>query len=289
MSECSLANDDSPLRQGDIFVWTEQIQEGPWRKFGIVITADCDLEQQKTKGQLSYLPVLTFEDYLWSFWRVEKFVPVHDKLKKKAVDLLNKVLTRLKPDQKPISEAAALAWISRTESADLAEQVGLKDVGQIKDFCAAIENYRIVERLLGTNNPNMNLLNQCHAINKNSTMHTNYTELSRDVQGKIASLPGDVFFMSGIEGFEKFGLFVMLRHITQCKIEDIAIRPDDLRRGGASARRIARVDSPYKFALAQNMARVFVDIGLPSSYADRQKNTPLKYFESLAATEENRT
>jgi hypothetical protein len=130
----------------------------------------------------------------------------------------------------------------------------------------------------------MNLLNKCYAINKNSSPSSDFIELSRDVQGRISSLPGDVFFISGIEGFEKFGLFVMLRHITQCKIEVVAVKPGDLRWGTASARRIARVNSPYKFALAQNMARVFLDIGLPSSYADSQKSSPLRYFESLAIT-----
>jgi hypothetical protein len=277
--DCSLADDDLPLRQGDIFTWVDRGRERPWRTFGIVITADCDLQQEKTNGQLSYLPILTFEDYIWTFWRVEKFSPVFHRLQKKAVDRLNSVLTRLKTDQKAISEEAGLAWISRTESEALAKEIGLKDVGQTKDFCAIIENYKLVERLLGTSEPDMNLLNSCHAISRGAAPSSDYSGLSRDVQSKISSLPGDVFFISGVEGYESFGLFVMLRHITQCKVDDVAIRPEDLRWGNASARRIARVNAPYKFALAQNMARVFLDIGLPSSYAEKQKTSSTKYFE----------
>lgn len=281
-NDCSIAEDDEPLRQGDIFAWSDRARARPWRTFGIIITADCDLMQGKTHGQLSYLPILTLEDYLWTFWRVEKFSPVLDRLRTKAVDRLNKILLRLNPDRKPISQEAALAWISRTESDALSEQIGLKDVGQKRDFSTILENYKLVERLLSTAEPNIALLNSCHAIARSATAPSDFSDLAKDVQSKISSLPGDVFFVSGVEGFENFGLLVMLRHITQCKVDDIATRPKDLRWGTASARRIARVNAPYKFALAQNMARVFIDIGLPSEYSERQKTSSSKYFESFA-------
>jgi superfamily I DNA/RNA helicase len=239
--DCSPAQDDLPLRQGDIFTWVDRARERPWRTFGMVITADCDLRQEKTKGQLSYLPMLTFEDYIWTFWRVEKFAPLLDRLRKKALDRLNNVLTRLKPNQKAISQDAGLAWISRTESAELAAEIGLEDPGQTKDFCVIIENYKLVEKLLGTIRPDMNLLNNCHAINRGAAPPSDFSELSREVQSKISSLPGDVFFISSVDGFENFGMFVMLRHITQCRVDDVAIRPEDLRWGNASARRVARV------------------------------------------------
>jgi hypothetical protein len=217
-ADCSRADDDLPLRQGDIFAWADRARERPWRTFGLVITADCDLQQGKTKGILSYLPILTFEDYVWTFWRVEKFEGVRDRLKKKALDRLNKVLLRLNPNRKALSEEAGLAWIERTESNQLALELGLLDPGQIKDFCAAIDDFKLVVNLLNASQPEMSLLRDCHSISRGSAKSLEYSELSLEIQNKISSLPGDVFFISGVEGFESFGLFVMLRHITQCRM-----------------------------------------------------------------------
>lgn len=286
-TDCSLAEDSAPLRQGDIFAWVDRAYTRPWRTFGVVITADCDLEQKKTKGVLSFLPALTFEDYIWSFWRTERFSPILDKLRTKAIDRLNKVLVRLRADRKPISTEAALAWIGRTSSDGLANEVGLTDAGQIRDFCSVIDSFKAVQRLLETDAPDIALLNKCYALHRGVVTPEDFSDLARDVQSKISSLPGDVFFVSGVDGIERFGLFVMLRHISQCNVDDVAVRPADLRWGGAKARRMARVNAPYKFALAQNMARVFLDIGLPSSYSERQKTSSAKYFEACGDNQES--
>jgi hypothetical protein len=186
--DCSLVEDDLPLRQGDIFTWVDRARQRPWRTFGIVITADCDLAQEKTKGQLSYLPILNFEDYIWTYWRVDKFSPVLARLQIMTLERLNKTLTRLRPNQKAVSQEAGLAWVGRTESGELAEEIGLRDPGQARDFCAVIENYKLVERLLTTNDPDVGLLNVCHSINRGATLPSDYSELARDIQSKISSL-----------------------------------------------------------------------------------------------------
>ncbi|WGR69816.1 MULTISPECIES: hypothetical protein [unclassified Bradyrhizobium] len=256
--DCSLAQDDAPLRQGDVFVWVDRAYQRPWRTFGVVITADCDLAQNKTKGLLSYLPALTFEDYVWSFWRPERFVPLLDRLRIKAVDRLNKTILRFNPSRKPISEEAGLAWIKRTAPGQLAQEIGLTDPGQLRDFCSTIEDFLSIDQLLQAETPDLPLLNRCHAVHRGKAPAADFADLARDIQSKVSSLPGDVFFSSGVEGFESYGLFIMLRHITQCKIEDVAIKPEELRWGAALARRVARINAPYKAAASQYEADVFV-------------------------------
>src|SRR5256885_8963072 len=63
-SECTPNTDAAPLHQGDIFHWLASVD--PWSKFGLIITADCDIRKNKHRGILSYVPILTLRDYLRS-------------------------------------------------------------------------------------------------------------------------------------------------------------------------------------------------------------------------------
>src|SRR6266511_2857743 len=69
-SECEEALANQPLRQGDILEWPVISTEhpAPWRQFGVVITADCDIAMEKHDGLLSYVPILPLPDYLRLFY-----------------------------------------------------------------------------------------------------------------------------------------------------------------------------------------------------------------------------
>ena len=69
--------DSTPIRQGDVFEWVGENRLRPWKFYGIVVTADCDLANSKTAGRLSYVPALVAEDYLWHFWMGKKLDLAH--------------------------------------------------------------------------------------------------------------------------------------------------------------------------------------------------------------------
>jgi hypothetical protein len=278
--EHTLITDEPQLRQGDIFVWHDRNYRRPWQTFGILITADCDLVQDKTHGRLSYLPALTMEDYLWTFWRPEKFGPVLLERETTLESRLNKCLSRLRGSGAGISKEAAIAWVRRAGADQLITELGLTDPGQIKDLRASIDAYVLVRDLIGSSTPDLDLLRKCYPMKNKRASESDHTDLARELQNSVTNLPGDVFYLSGIDGLEQFGLFVMLRHVSQCDASDLAKSPDELRLGTAKAKRVARLNSPYVFALAQNLARVFSDIGLPKSYDDRRKISPIRYFDA---------
>lgn len=54
-------------RQGDILQFEYPVDmEGS--RLGVVINADCDLENKKTDGVIAYLPMYSFHEYLEIFW-----------------------------------------------------------------------------------------------------------------------------------------------------------------------------------------------------------------------------
>src|SRR5206468_2377213 len=62
--ETERADDDRPIRQGDIVQWEQQ--DSPWKSVAVIVTADCDIAQKKHAGILSYVPIVTLVDY----WRL---------------------------------------------------------------------------------------------------------------------------------------------------------------------------------------------------------------------------
>ncbi|MGY4512117.1 hypothetical protein [Bradyrhizobium sp. USDA 3650] len=68
--ECEQPLSGNVLRQGDIIAahpGTENWRN-PWRRFGVILTADCDLEQQKGGANLVYIPVIGLKTYLADVW-----------------------------------------------------------------------------------------------------------------------------------------------------------------------------------------------------------------------------
>jgi hypothetical protein len=148
VDEFRVIADDPQLRQGDLFRWHDRNYQSPWKTYGVVITADCDLINKKTYGQMSYLPVLTMEDYLWTFWRPEKFAQTLREQEAALESRLNKILVRVRGDGSEISRAAALAWAMRAGAEQLPKEIGLVDPGQVKDLQRVIRNYLTVRELI---------------------------------------------------------------------------------------------------------------------------------------------
>lgn len=68
--ECERCDGKDALRQGDVIAaqpgtasWHD-----PTRRFGIIISADCDIEQNKGGSSLVYLPIISHIDYINLIW-----------------------------------------------------------------------------------------------------------------------------------------------------------------------------------------------------------------------------
>src|SRR5438093_11944854 len=86
--ECDELQDSSvPLRQGDVLEWVGD-QTDPWRRFAIVVTADCDLAHQKHAGVLACVPVLPHEEYLSLFPLPARVAKAKTKLLERAAALI---------------------------------------------------------------------------------------------------------------------------------------------------------------------------------------------------------
>lgn len=277
--EYETIQDSAPIHQGDVFEWSAEEFSRPWKSYGVVVTADCDLVNAKIAGRLSYVPALTAEDYLWYFWMRKKMEVAHQLATATLLKNANKLIQKRSPGNNPISQEA-LSFMVEQYGDGLANELGLNEEIGLQTFSKLLNDYRNTVEVRTATKPNLKLLKECYHLVSKKPGNAAQQALVEDFQSSIMSLPGDVFHLPTVDGREEGGIFLMLRYITQCDISEIGIRPADLKFGSAKARRVGRVAAPYRYSVTQNLARVFADIGLPDSYSARQKLSSTQFFQS---------
>jgi hypothetical protein len=266
-----------PIRQGDVIQWLQPTS--PWDRFGVVVTADCDIAQGKHRGVLSYSPVLTLDDYLSQIWlgdHVRKQLRAHlPRVRKLLLDAAKISSTGFQG----ISDDDVIpGWVLRRGPAGIMEDIGvdsarapeLLDWLSLIDLGAHAVEAQDVEEVLSA------------AVRMRAgsiQLSTEDLERGRErlwdqLHSSITSLPGEFFFLNAIGPDLADGYLVHLRRIREVDAAHVAIDPvqqssDNTVRGI----RLTAIASPYKYRLVQQMTAVFADIGLPDEYTIRCKDT----------------
>jgi hypothetical protein len=272
--------EEEPLLQGDIFKWTGAFHERPWSTYGVVVTADCDLVKAKTRGMVSFVPALVMEDYIWHHWKEGKFEKALESASSKLSSKINKRIEKMAPSSKSISQEAAMEWLNRVGLDGLINELKITDNGQKKELTSLIEELNSLQRLANLDVPDLDLLQVCFCLRHKSKKIDpgDFSVLADEVQSSISRLPGDVFYLPLDDEEQEPGLFLMLRHIRQIGISDIAVRVADMTLRDPKATRLGRITAPYRYAITQNLARVFSDIGLPTAYEQRRDLSSRRFF-----------
>ena len=219
------------LTQGDLIRFVDQTE--PLRMVGIVVTADCDLEQKKHAKLVTLIPVVSvkilMENYLLPEDCEKKRAQIESYAFREfgiASDLeldARKAVLKGVMDGIPFEPEMAKSIAAKFAT----DQLNVISVAQYKTLMTAIN--------LGP---------------KKSS------DLSKqiDSRGDLLILPSPI--QLGIEGDVAW-----VRHIWQESLGDIAIRTSEVK--SKAGERIARLDSPFRYRLTQLLAQVFSDIGLP--------------------------
>jgi hypothetical protein len=131
--EFEKVDDASQINQGDVFEWMDDNKTRPWRNYGIVVTADCDLEHKKTDGLVSFVPALIAEDYLWHFWKEKRLASTRKQLLSTLHIRTTKILAEQNPNHTGLSDGA-FEFLLRQHGETLPSVIGLNEPGKIANF-----------------------------------------------------------------------------------------------------------------------------------------------------------
>ena len=164
--EYEALDERNELAQGDLIRWEGSEHVPPWRTYGVIVTADCDLEYQKHRGYLSYITALLTLDYLWYFWRPSEFSKVSREAIITMTLRLNNWRAKNCSDKAPLSEEAVQAWLRRADRDTILEELGVSDKGQINTFTPIIDKAAILFKLIRAESPNLRLIKEAYSFVK---------------------------------------------------------------------------------------------------------------------------
>ncbi|MEQ1504272.1 MAG: hypothetical protein ABMB14_18665 [Myxococcota bacterium] len=268
-AETQPITDADALRQGDIFEWMTTHQDPPWRRWGLVVTADCDIVQRKHGNVLSYVPLIRTSDYTRLFMLpplLEKALSVRHQQMMSAVHALQ---ARYRPEFPDPLSAEAIETLLYGDGPDIVLDTLEVPPGEQRDRAyQALAD--VADAVHAQRDGNMNAVFNAIVRLRGGTPQ-NKDALRTQIEDKFARLPGDAFFIGRIQGADDSGFVAYLRLVRELSIPAIALKTPDLQRDGVSARRLSRLAAPFLYRLTQQLGDVFSSIGLPQAYENARR------------------
>lgn len=241
-----------PCRQGDIMRLEHPTGDSHAHCLGLVINADCDLQNKKTDGVIAYLPIYTFDEYLDTFWGASYVDEV-------AGIATNKLLKILNVDEREADDLRA--WIRSAPIQTIHEKLAAwPDIkpqqGMISDLLTKL---RIC---VNTDESPLERFGQLCRLEKDPIVAAR----KQIVAAKKAMGDGH-FFISDLVDHEDVGFVIRMRRIytlpeTHC-FRSVANQRAGSDGTASTAIRFARLTPLYQFKVAQLFAHQFSRIGLP--------------------------
>ena len=266
-----LDDPDTDIEQGDILdLARPHGDEEEWSShFGVVVTANCDLAHKKHGGILSYVPVVPVHVYVRAI-TLPRLLSAE--LERSRSQLFEAVPTRSGwPTPDRLAEmielgdgvdAAAGSLPDNDSSSDVVFELRRLDAClRAQARCAEAES---IETAIAAVDQ---MQRELRAIDGTKPPKPGW--LLKDLAGRLTrSLPGDALFLDRLSPGDSRGYIAYLRLIREIRHDEIATSPIAEHRMGMApaARRVGRLQLVYQHRLAQQMARVFSDIGLPDGY-----------------------
>lgn len=238
-------------------------------RWGIIITADCDIAQDKAGSHLSYLNIVTMADYLENVWPAETLRKLRKKLLAEVMAICNNAVTGLNAGLNDLSARELLEWLIDSPKAEIAAALGLENKKK-KAFVDALEK---VELAFGINNQGVSALQKLRRIwaMQNTSEKEIKDRLTKALDYNQAS---DFHLIPEIPGSSPLGYVVLLRELQSIPASHIFASQLDLQISGNQDGYYIACHSTdnLRYAISQKMAFLFSRIGMSEDY-ESQCNT----------------
>lgn len=256
------AKQQTKVGQGDIIHRPPSNKTGKPR-WGFIVTADCDIAQDKAGVRLSYLDIITVHEYLEHVWAAEALRKLQARALKEAVALVTSAAQSLDGQFDAIAPDDLLIWLGDTPSEEIV--VALQVIsGKQKQHREALEAVELIFNLRGAHTTALQRLRRIWAINGTSAKAMR----ARLEQALDYNQATDFHLIPAIPGSNPLGYVVLLREVSSIRREDLHASALDLQiNGGDEGYYIAGPSTDnLRYAISQKMAFLFSRIGMSEGY-----------------------
>lgn len=247
--------------QGDIIHKPAVGAEGP--RWGFIVTADCDIVQDKAGARLSYLDIVTVRDYLEHVWSSEILRKLRSTILKEAAALISKAAQALDKKFATLSPEDLLEWLTDTPRAEIVSALEVQ-VRKQKQHLEALEKVELAFELRIEGGSALQRLRRVWAV-QGSGEKAMRGRLEQALDYNQAT---DFHLIPAIPGSEPLGYVVLLREISSIPHDHIfpsalALQIDGNEEGYYVA---GPSTDNLRYAISQKMAFLFSRIGMSDEY-----------------------
>lgn len=232
-------------------------------RWGFIITADCDIANDKAGSKLSYLEIVTVRDYLEYFWSAEALRKLRPKVLREAATLLTKAAQMLDTNFDALSCEELLTWLGDTPPAGIvaALQIPIK---KQKLHLEALESVELTFAIRTEEKTALQRLRRIWAI-QGSSLKAMCGRLEQALDYNQAT---DFHLIPEIPGSDPLGYVVLLREVSSILHAHVYASALDLQiDGSAEGYYIAGPSTDnLRYAISQKMAFLFSRIGMSEEY-----------------------
>lgn len=259
------ADEDSPLRQGDIIRTMGVASDTQW---GVIINADCDIAQRKNREIINFLKIISAEAYTEQYWAPLEIEKMIAKRASTLLDFTNAQLKKSHPSLSALSSASLVTWISEIGYKEVLKRVGA-DPSNLQRKMRG--QFASLEILMGHKKGEPSTATIFEAL-RNEGKTTN--EIQNRLKGEFDVNRGfpDYFFVPELPSQRSAGFVVTLREILAIESSSVFRSPIEARISNLDPAfaRVGRFTDRIRYSIAQKLAFLFSRIGLaPDLELDR--------------------
>lgn len=262
-------SDQSPFRQGDVIKRNlSQSAEGQptTAEWGVIITADCDIAQEKMGEFFTYLVIRSARDYVERVWASEEIARLVDRHGRAAVAHVLKADQARDPNARPLTLAELSEW-ARVDGAEaVLNAVKITQAPVRKKVATAMNVLALVADLTKSYPTALERLRACWTCEGRKELEHRGLVQSALTQSQMRS---DCMLTPTLPSEKEVGFVVMLRDIRAIRPSDLFASRLDLRIGDGTTSamyRIGRFSDFIRYAIAQRMANLFSRIGMTDQF-----------------------
>jgi hypothetical protein len=269
-------DDDEDIRQGDVLRRMPSNAAGQ-PAWAFVITADCDIAQEKAGDCFSYVDIVPAEHYLDRYWAPTQLRKFITKQAMPASEQLNAIMRKSGLDL-TLQPEALMEWLRTSSVADLS--AALNRTG--KPFDAKLISRLEALSVAASSNPALTRYRQVRSLMGDGP--ESVKKLLQEAFDGERGFP-DYFLIPEMPLSEQLGFVVMLRAISSVDAAKVFSSEADARISGQrdAFHRIGRTSDRIRFAVVQKLSFLFSRIGLPTHFEDACSSAAELLAESVVA------
>lgn len=267
------------ISQGDI-IHQPAIANGRPQSWGFILTADCDIAKDKAGAKLSYLKIITANEFLEHVWAGETLRKMREKLVHEATALVTKAARALSSTYEEVSSKELLSWLAERGRSDIVTSLALPE-NMLDQYSKALERVELAYDICADGRT---------ALQRLRSIWTTQNVADNSVRARLTQAldynkATDFHLVPSLPGSGLLGFVVLLREVSSIPHANvyssalehqIAGNHDGFYIAGSTTDNL-------RYAISQKMAVLFSRIGMSDEYETQCETiTELAVEEALS-------